>query len=234
MKNKKIAFVRVPKTASSAIVQKNVDDICPGVLNLKNNDRCYVNHKFKFHYGGGNYCIFFNNFSQHVSSSVYNNLENHDHLFYTQLRDPYDVACSLYFFLKNGNEKTGMPVSIIGSNIDTDYHNSQLVSNNISINEFLENMMHNQTYVHYYDDLNIKDFDCIGLSNDIKKTKKLFEKIFNVKIDTHVTNNNINKKLNEPYNFKFNRTDFKKLNEQEYEIFYEGIKKFNNLCNKYL
>lgn len=230
----KIAFVRVPKTASSAIIQENIYNMCPGVLNLKSDGKCYISHKFKFHYEGGKYCIFFNNFSQHVASSVYNNLENHDHLFYTQVRDPYDVACSLYFFLKNGGEKRGEPVSIIGSNVDADHHNARLIARGASVNEFLENMMHNQTYVHYYDDLNIKDFDCIGISSNIEKTKKLFEKIFNTKINTRITNNNPNKKINEPYNFKFTRKDFKKLNDHEYKIFYDGVEKFNNLCNKYL
>lgn len=232
--NKKIAFVKVPKTAGSAIFQDVDINFCRGLLDLQYNDSCYIKHSLPYHYGNTKQYCSFPDFEQSICSSAYKNLHDHDHFFYTQVRDPYDMACSLYFFLKRKSAETKLPASIIGSNVDADYHNSKLIMGGASINEFLENMKHNQTYTHYYDFLDIEDFDCVGQSSDFEKTKNLLEVMFNINIKTHITNVNPNKNINEPYNFNFNQKMFELLNQQEYEIFNRGIKKINALVKKYL
>lgn len=232
--NKKIAFVKVPKTASSAIYQGNSPEFCDGFSDLNDDYSCYIKHSLPFHYGNKtNYCAWERS-EQSICSSAYKKLHDHDHVFFTQVRDPYDIACSLYFFLKRGMEKSGAPTFIISSNIDADYHNSKIIAKGASINDFLENMKHNQTYTHYYDEIKIEDFDCVGLSTEIDKTKLLLKNIFNVNVETHITNVNPNKKVSQQYSFEFSRKDFEKLNEKEYFIFNNGINKFKKLCNKYL
>jgi hypothetical protein len=226
--NKQIAFVKVPKTAASSILYKKTAIWHPGFRSLNYNGECYIKHKLPFHIGKKNYCHW-NNFDQHICSSAYKNLGKEEYYYYTQIRDPYDMACSLYFFLKR--EKNS---SIIGTNVDADYHNHKLILSKASINDFLENMSHNQTYTHYYDDLDISDFDCVGWSSNMKETEELILKIFNIKINVVTLNINPEKKMEDVYNFQFTRNDFKKLNEKEYEIYNHGIEKFQNLCYKYL
>jgi hypothetical protein len=227
-----IAFVRVPKTGSSSILYETVPEICPGVIDFSYNGSCFINHESN-HISVNSiikkYCNF-PKFNQHVSVSVYKNLHTHNHFFYTQVRDPYDIACSLYFFLK----KLGYGSRIMGSNVDTDFYNSQLILRGASINDYLENMRPNATFTHYYDELDIKNFDCVGFTNSLGKTSVILNKMFNLNIGPHVKNVNPRKELGEFYNFKFSRRQFKKLNEQEYKIFYDGLQKFESLCKTYV
>lgn len=231
-----IAFIRVPKTGSSALSSltfNKIPEVCPGVSNLKYKNGCLINHTQE-HTSYNNipkrYCRFPNP-NQHVSVSTYRKLHSHTHVFYTQVRDPYDVACSLYFFLK----RVGEGSRIAGSNVDADFYNAKLISDKASVEEFLENMCHNTTYTHYYDELDIKDFDCVGFTNSIGKTSLLVNKIFNINTQPLVNANvNPTKIKGDFYNFKFSRRQFKKLNEQEYKIFYDGLQKFESLCKTYV
>lgn len=230
-----IAFVRVPKTGSSSLQGlsfKSIPNVCPGVSNLKYKNECLINHNQE-HVSYNNiyktYCRFPKP-NQHVSVSTYIKLHSHIHTFYTQIRDPYDVACSLYFFLK----RQGDGSRIAGSNVDADFYNAKLISE-ATIDEFLENMCHNATYTHYYDKLDIKDFDCVGFTNSMGKTSLLVNKIFNINTKPSLYPNiNPTKILGDFYNFKFTRRQFKKLNEQEYKIFYDGLQKFESLCKMYV
>jgi hypothetical protein len=226
--NKSVAFVKVPKTAASSVLYQFSSIWHPGFKDLNYMGKCYIDHFLPYHIGGASYCSW-GNFDRHICSSAYKNLGGENYLYYTQLRDPYDMACSLYFFLKRENN-----FSIMGTNVDADYHNYSLISSGASINEFLENMAHNQTYPHYYDDLDIVEFDAVGWVNNMTKTQGLLSKIFNIDVDVATLNVNPNKKMIDSYSFEFSRDIFRKMNYQEYYIYNRGIEKFQQLCHKYL
>jgi len=47
-------------------------------------------------------------------------------------------------------------------------------------------------------------------------------------------NENIGKKIKEPYITNYSRKDFENKSIIEYELYYQGINKFNQLCREYL
>lgn len=216
-----IAYVRVPKTAS---LNFNLE---PRMFSGTNIYRIENDEESSLSFDDISDIAYNTN---HLSSSFYKERTDLKY-FYTQVRDPYDVACSLYFFLK----REGPYSRIVGSNIEIDEYNSLLVYNTDDINYYLENLIPNSNYGHYFDALNPSDFDCVGYSNDLGKTVDLLRKVFNLqKVGPTNYNTNPDRFVGEPYSFDFTKKDFMKKNELEYELYYDALNKFNNLCKKYL
>jgi hypothetical protein len=217
-----IAYVRVPKTASLNFdLEKRMFDGIDMYCIKKEVDE---------------YFLSFDRISDvsyktnHLSSSFYIKNTNLKY-FYTQVRDPYDIACSLYFFLK----RKGPYSRVVGSNISVDGYNSVLINDSESVEVYLENVIPNSNYTHYFDILSPSNFDCVGYSNDLGKSVDLLRSIFNLKsVGPTNYNTNPDKFVGEPYNFDYSRNEFKKNNEQEYELYYQALEKFTALCKRYL
>ena len=235
---KKIAHVQVPKTAHLPV--NFFDKFCEGFISFEKNGVCGIKHEtdhMKMYRKGPwifstitlpNVCLM-SYPSTHVSAGTYMKFHDHDHYFFSQVRDPYDVACSLYFHLIRNDYGI-----IRGSNIDVNYYNSNLIAKKAKINDFLESMKHDSLYTHYFDELDPEDFDCMGYSQQLGKTSMLLHSIFDINVLPVNTKINPDKTTGKFYNFDFSRNDFKKLNEQDYDLYYRAINKFNTLCKKYL
>lgn len=127
--------------------------------------------------------------------------QNHSHRFMTTLRDPYEICISYYYSIK--------PI--------------------VEINEYLD-QPNNELYSYYFEDMDIVDFDFVGNIDEMKKSFKLLNSIFN--IDAPYRHINKNKTKNNL--IKYDKKIFIKNNEREYEIYYRGLEYFNKLCNYHL
>lgn len=194
----KTAFVHVPKTAGS--IRYQFDDRF-----------CLPDDK-----------------GAHWSAATFMNKHNHNHLFYTQVRDPYDVAASLYFHIG----RTG------GNSIGSNKKFNALIADMIykeclSVDEFLQYLPSNSMYAHYYDKLSPKEFDCVGFSEDMESSVKLLKHITGIEIVSFTNNINPIKPIGEPYKLNYSREKFMRDNEFEYQLYFEGVERFNELCKKY-
>lgn len=164
---------------------------------------------------------------EHTPIDLYKK-HDHDHLYMTMIRDPYDRACSEYFYIKrqvNGN-----------SNWNQELKNELKYINNVSINEFLENFKNttkNGIYSYYYNSTSIEDFNFVGLVESFDKSLLLMKNMFNFNIEKNFIHFNAGNHFMKPYSFKYSKEIFKKNNQNDYEIYNKGKQYFHNLCLKY-
>jgi hypothetical protein len=170
---------------------------------------------------------------------------------FTMLREPYDRTCSEYYFIKN---RTDVSVSHLNWDISDikkikfiakrsgNIMNSMLYyektyniyANNMSVEDYLEWSSHNPTYPFYFDVRSPKQFDAVGVTEEIDKTKMLLMSMYGMSSGKGEYNKNEKKSLGDPYHTKYPRSLFKKNNPSEYELYFEGKKKFEELCESYL
>jgi len=184
---------------------------------------------------------------RHIPVSRMYKLAGHKNLNILSIaRDPYDQSCSMYFFIKRNLEDflnaSGLPDSPelrkIGakrSGIQFGNENFSILvektlCDNLSLEEFLEARIRNFFYPFYYDELTPKDFYCVGITEQMEKTIKLFDKKMGEKINRSFANDNPNKDIGEPYESGYSRKDFMNQNMKEYELYYEAKKRFEELC----
>lgn len=166
---------------------------------------------------------------EHYPSSFFQNHE-HDHMFFTMVRDPYDRACSEFFYSKKilrEYHKNGMYDEVKKSfsyilfmNID-DYLE----------NFFNQNFDDSSVYSYYFDSKNINDFDFVGQTEEMTKTISLIKTAYGIEVPNIYKNRNPDRP--KEYNFKYSRFDFMKKHSIDYEIYGDGVKRFNELCKKH-
>jgi hypothetical protein len=141
---------------------------------------------------------------------------NHNHYFISLVRDPYQQSISKYYNMKRNN---------IGGI-------------NFSLEDFLSDSDHRDwskiSYSFFYDRLTPKDFSFVGVTNHMEKNRIILKKIFQVEFSKKPINVNDIKKYGTPYKVNFYKKEFKKIHKEDYDLYYEGIDKFNQLCKKYL
>lgn len=206
MNNKLYAFVHVPKTGGASI-KYSLDQYLCKHLNVN---------------------------MQHLPTSFYTN-HNHDHIYFSFIRDPYDRACSDFFYIKRQifNQYTDVKKWDIQNKSRFRY------LKNISIDEYLENFEKFNSYgspsvySKYFDSVKIQDFDFVGHTSDMRKSILLANSMFNITIKNKYINLNPSNVFGRPYNFKYSKEMFKKHCIEDYEIYNLGLEKFTNLCNKH-
>jgi hypothetical protein len=227
LKKSNLAFVYVPKTGGTFL---NIP-IIPGYKRLgpKNSPRMV-----------------------HMPCSKILNLTQDQNInLFTLVRDPYDLACSEYFFLK---EKINYNLRYFNINAEKSV-SSELASRfvakltgnpsyyeklmkiyleNYSVSEYLEYIEKNPIYPYYYDVLTPKNFDCVGLTEEMDTTIKILYNMYEIEAGNGSFNKNKKKDVGKKYNFKYSRNNFLNKNKKDYEIYYEGIEKFNLLKDKNL
>lgn len=162
---------------------------------------------------------------EHLPTSYFDK-HDHDHIFFTILRDPYDRACSEYFFIKRQLENKVVDVEPWTHNIKLRF--KKILDN--SIDDFLENFVdqnyNGSVYSYYFNSKNINDFDFVGNMQHMSESLMLINIIFNIKIYSSYININPNHEVGKPYSFSYSRKDFEKKYYKDYDIYQEGIEKF--------
>jgi hypothetical protein len=186
----------------------------------------------------------------HMPTSKVLSLTKDDIKLFTLVRDPYDLACSEYFFLKekveyntkyfnlNKDEKTKAEVAsrFVSKLTDNESYYEKLIKiylERISLEDYLEFISHNPIYPFYYDVRTPKSFHCVGVTEEMEKTIYLLEKMFGVICGKGNYNKNLQKNVKSRYISNYSRDKFKKENNKDYEMYYEGVEKFNSLWEKY-
>lgn len=165
---------------------------------------------------------------------------------FTMIRDPYDRACSEYYFLKskatasikdftwNADTKKELEpmansVSKITGYKDFFEKTCVIYDNDMSVEDYLEWSTANPTYPFYYDTLEPKDFDLVGIIEDMPKTISLLKSMYGINAGDGEFNANMDRPVGEPYDTQFSRSDFKSKNDIEYRLYQQGLEKFNSL-----
>jgi hypothetical protein len=104
----------------------------------------------------------------------------------------------------------------------------------MSIDEYLEWASDNPTYPFYYDTKSISDFDIVGVTEDLPRTMQLLKVMYDTNSGGGDYNKNTVKEVGKPYETSYSRSAFKAKNVIEYDMYYQGIDKFNKLCSTYL
>jgi hypothetical protein len=182
----------------------------------------------------------------HMPASKIQSIVKEGTSMFTMLRDPYDRTCSEYYFLKSKADVSIKHFSWDISDSKKLFFMANFVSkitghkaffdkiyalydSNMSVEDYLEWTIDNPTYPIYYDTLTPKDFDIVGVTEDIPKTIELLKLIYNVDAGMGDYNKNDTKKINKPYDTKFSRSEFEYKNSIEYKMYYEGLEKFQEL-----
>lgn len=185
----------------------------------------------------------------HMSVSRLESIVDPSTPFFTLLRDPYDRTCSEYYFIKNKTQITldhwhdwdikdpkrlhfisHMAEKIGGSKLyyEKTYH---IYKHDMTIEDYLEWSIDNPTYPFYLDSRTVKEFDCVGITEQMDKTIWLLKSMYNISCGEGDYNNNSKKMVNQPYNTAYPRNIYKLRNNVEYNIYEDGLDKFNLLSS---
>jgi hypothetical protein len=149
---------------------------------------------------------------------------DHMHQFITFVRDPYDVVCSGYYFVKRKRIRNADKALFDAQHMDLIWNQG------VSVEEFLERCVPNHTFTYYYDSLTPKDFTFVGVTDD-DRSWKLFEKITRIHVPRLPTNVNQKKLITDPYVTQYPRELFYERNSSDYELYLEGRQRFYDLYN---
>jgi hypothetical protein len=140
----------------------------------------------------------------------------HEHKYISLMRDPYQQSISKYYNMLR-NHKGDM---------------------NFTLKDFLTNEEHRLwseiSYFIYYDILKPSEFSFIGITEEMEKNRIILKKMFGIEFSKKPLNTNNEKIFYKKYKTTFYEKEFKKIHKDEYDLYHEGIHKFNQLCKKYL
>ena len=129
-----------------------------------------------------------------------------DHEYVTFFRDPYDLAVSKYFY-------------------ETKYENLKS-----SLNDYLDS--YDPIYAKYVDIDNVSDIKFVGTLENYNRSIHIFNKMFGTSLVAHFDNVKDNKQPGAGYKTSYSRKTFIDNNKEDYEIYYRGVKKYEEL-NKF-
>jgi hypothetical protein len=187
--------------------------------------------------------------SFHMPASRVVDIVGNETPLFTMVRDPYDRSCSEYYFIKrrilssidsmhwdfSDEKKLNFVINRVESVMGSDIYSKkiyQIFKNNLNIEEYLEWYHEDPTYPWYYDIKTPKDFDIVGLTEDIPGTISLLKNIYDIDVSYGDANDNPLKKVNKPYKTKYSRRKFKKHNDVEYNLYYEGKEKYHKILSQ--
>lgn len=150
---------------------------------------------------------------------------DHEHVFVTIVRDPYQAAVSDYYFIKRNNVKEARN--------ESDAFHKNMIWAGADVNEYLENYVPNSRYSYFYDVHGIKDFECVGATDYMRGTIDLLNTMYSCNINHRYVNVNPNKLMEDSYDCAYPAKSFKKRNGHDYELYKKGLKVFRSLCRKY-
>jgi hypothetical protein len=194
-KLKRFGYIRVPKTGSGSIEN-------------------YIEfYKIKHRFCG----------IHHIPYTLLSN-HKHDHEYFCFVRNPLQLYCSFYYFMKRVNSS---PDNFNNPLFFTPFYkkNIKLIcEDNLDINDFLLNCDKNQMLSYFIDPLPLEDISFIGIFENMENSLKIMNEKFNMNIDNKKININHNKDFKELYQVdsKIEKI-FKNRNEREYEIYSKSL-----------
>jgi hypothetical protein len=184
----------------------------------------------------------------HLTVSRLLEINGEDTKIFTIVRDPYDQACSEYFYIKNRVDvlcsklkldvKNKKHLEVIAKsaknftgNPHYENHVRKIFEKDLSLEEFLEQRENDCVYSFYFDIKTPKDFNFVGMTENMDTTLSLAKKIFNIELGKGNKNSGRGN-TNEPYKTGYSRKLFQEKNLNDYSLYYEGKERFEELCKQ--
>lgn len=106
---------------------------------------------------------------------------NHDHSLITFIREPFQLYCSFYIFMKwrIDNGFIGSPMQMFHANTE----NVALIQSGATLEEFLLQCPVGQFYPYFVNPLTAQDFDFIGNIDRFEESIVAFNAMFNLSLD---------------------------------------------------
>lgn len=152
----------------------------------------------------------------------------------TTARDPLQMYSSFYHFMYKRVHSDFFQTNPLSYT----HHNEcniELLKNKVSLEEFLIECPKGQFLPYFWLPMLPKDFDFIGITENMVESLQTFNKMFNLNIPNEYKNYNNDKSTKEPYNVNSDvEKKFKKLNFKEYELYNLAKIKFQEQSKKWL
>lgn len=184
----------------------------------------------------------------HMTTSMVESIIDEGEPLFTIVRDPYNRVCSEYHFLKNkSQEYFSWDLSDTNKLKSVGYFSSKMKNHqaffnkiyaiylhNMTVEDYIEWSIDNPTYQVYYDTRTPKDFEVVGVTEKMSETVELLKNMHEVLSGSGSFNENKKKAINNPYKTKYSKKEFKKKASIEYDLYNEGLDRFNTLSEKWL
>jgi len=154
---------------------------------------------------------------------------NHEHNFLTLVRDPYDVAASAFYFLRGKD----FFAKFNSRNPSDSFHARIAHAENATVEDFLYNWEQNSLYSYYYGGRGPEFFNFVGSTDKLHESSLLIHKMFGIETNNGPYNRNRTKEIGEPYQTGYSRLTFMKDHEKDYQIYFEYLNRFYELCKEY-
>lgn len=156
----------------------------------------------------------------------------HEHNYFSFVRDPIQTYSSFYFFMKKrllNPKEFNNPLEYTNFN----EKNVTILSSNATLEDFLLNCPQNQMIPYFIKPMGIENLSFIGISEKMDQSIFCFNKIFNLNVINYVANQNLDKNFKEKYFVNHDvEKQFKKRNEEEYEMYNISIEKFKKIYER--
>jgi hypothetical protein len=216
-----IAFIRVPKTASSYMMMK---------LRVYRRDTDAV-------LCGGHLRV----------SDI--PCRDDSHVWMTMMRDPYQVSLSLFYMLRRmaatpdfdkiQAERVAKDPERKNRFVHTPHYQHHLAlarHPDTTPDIWLDQSIPNHSFGYHFDVMTPDQFDFVGNVNDMQRTEELLVKVFPdwPLVLVHDGNVNPDKPVGFPYpEGEFTEAMFRRRNAVEYQIYDLGMQRFNQLCQQH-
>ena len=203
-----LAFVRVPKTGSTSLMQS----LFPVISETS-----------------GEVCLS----GVHVPASFYA-MHPHPHRLITLVRDPLQMYCSFYWFMKIRLAKKDFktPLAINPAHLE----NMALLNSGADLGTFLRECPPNQLFPFYYDTIPVSEYFYVGTVDDMKTSMTLLNRMTGIDTSKSMVASNVNgaKPSSGEYPVSAEtRSIFESRNAQEYSMHELALTRYSELKAEY-
>lgn len=160
---------------------------------------------------------------------------DHSHDFFTWVRDPLQMYCSSYYFLKNRIHRIEHASKSVEEDKHPLYEHSLMLQDITSLEEYLLEAPANDFMPKYFGGSDLKDYVFVGKTEEMSTSLQIFTKITGLPIKDEWRNKNPKRpETLQPYYVPADvAAKFKKRNYQEYEAHAKGLELFEAFKRRY-
>jgi hypothetical protein len=161
---------------------------------------------------------------------------DHPHDFVSMVRDPLQLYCSAYYYVRNVAAQGGFYDNLVQGLRKVVLEEHTKIALDTTLEEYLVSAPENDFMTVFFEGIEPKDFLFLGEVNQMQTSLDLFTRITGIPTNYEWANKNPNRpETLQPYWADPSVVSvFKKRNEQEYEVYAKSIEHFNHLKSTWL